>query len=84
MVELLRDDIEPERRQTSWQTAKPPIANVSRPSRQDVPDLLSWVQCFGTYMYASMVAQNHPGVSALGIPDHDRWGPPIAGPWVAG
>ena len=48
MAELLRDNLEAQRR-VAMQDAPSSSAAVSRP-RREVPDLLSWVQCFGVYI----------------------------------
>ena len=48
MAELLRDNLEAHR----WGTLIEPAAtssDVNRKCRREVPDLLSWVQCFGKY-----------------------------------
>ena len=54
MAELLRDNMELGRRQS----LEASLGGGTRPSRREVPDLLSWIACFG--MYASVVAQKHP------------------------
>ena len=59
MAELFCDDLEAQR----WAVTS--TQSLSRPapwSRREVPDLLSWVQCFGTYMYMYMtiVLSKHP------------------------
>ena len=55
MAELLRDNIEAERRY-SW--ASNPDTPSSIPGRREVPDLFSWVQCFG--VYAAVVSSKSP------------------------
>lgn len=55
MSELLRDNIEAERRQMGLQNGQPPYLAQGR---REVPDILSWVQCFGTY--ASVVISKYP------------------------
>ena len=47
MAELLRDNMEYERRQTTSESKS------GRASRREVPDLLSWITCFG--IYASVI-----------------------------
>lgn len=54
MAELLRDNIEAERRHEGRQLQG---GETKRP-RREVPDLLSWVQCSGTY--AGVVTRRHP------------------------
>ena len=49
MAELLQDNMEMSHREEKL---------LSKSSRQSVPDLLSWVACFGTY--ASLVTEKHP------------------------
>ena len=53
MAELLRDNIEAERRRGSASDIK----SLAQ-KRREVPDILSWVQCFGAY--ACVVASQHP------------------------
>ena len=55
MSELLRDNIEAERRQMGLQSGQPPYLAQGR---REVPDILSWVQCFGTC--ASVVISKYP------------------------
>ena len=54
MAELLRDNIEAERRRGSAGEA----SRSASQRRREIPDILSWVQCFGTY--ACVVASQHP------------------------
>ena len=49
-VELLRDNLEAQRRSSSQQTSSLSSEPSSSRSRREVPDLLSWVQCFCTYV----------------------------------
>ena len=64
MAELLQDNMELGRRQS----LEAGLGGGARPSRREVPDLLSWIACFG--MYASVVAQKHPHrTRAVGISD---------------
>ena len=55
MAELLRDNIEAERRRSQ---ASNPDTPSSVPGRREVPDLFSWVQCFG--VYAAVVSSKSP------------------------
>ena len=57
MVELLRDNVEAVRRGSLQEG---PIASQphTKKTRREVPDLLSWVQCFGTYM--GVIASKYP------------------------
>jgi hypothetical protein len=49
MAELLCDNLEVERRASSTKQSPTPSSAAPKP-RREIPDLLSWVQCFGTYM----------------------------------
>ena len=49
MAELLRDNLEVQRCVSSQKQSSAQAAQ-SRSRRREVPDLLSWVSCFGTYM----------------------------------
>ena len=61
MAELLRDNLEAQRRVAGEQSSLQ--AGQSRSRRREIPDLLSWVSCFGTYMavltskYPEMIKQ---------------------------
>ena len=57
MAELLQDNIEAERRRGSVPD-NTCARGVGKARRREVPDLLSWVQCFG--VYACVVASKHP------------------------
>ena len=54
MSEILRDNVELERRQIG----EPSSSNALRLSRREVPDLLSWVVCYG--MFASALSAKFP------------------------
>lgn len=56
MAELLRDNIEMERRGAAVDTSA--CSGTNRLQRREVPDFLSWLQCFGTY--ASIVGNHKP------------------------
>lgn len=58
MAELLRDNIEADRRRAA--TAGSVVATIlaSAKPRREVPDLLSWIQCFG--MYACVLGESYP------------------------
>ena len=56
MAELLRDNIEAEHRRAADQPGT--SSSVSQPQRREVPDFLSWLQCFG--VYACIVASHKP------------------------
>lgn len=58
MAELLRDNMEVERRRNTMEYTTAGPAPTARPVRREVPDLLSWVQCFG--MFASVMASKFP------------------------
>ena len=55
MAELLRDDIEAERRRG----AQGEGSNNSKTPRREIPDILSWIQCFG--IYVSVMVSKFPG-----------------------
>ena len=55
MAELLRDNLEVRRQEDNHEI---PTSGESKRSRREIPDLISWVQCFGTYM--AVVALKHP------------------------
>ena len=58
MAELLRDNMELERRRTAREMPAAGLGLGVQPSRREVPDLISWVQCFG--VYAAVVSVKHP------------------------
>ncbi len=53
MAELLRDNVEAERRKGTGE------GESSQPRRREIPDILSWVQCFSAY--AAIVGTQYPG-----------------------
>lgn len=53
MAELLRDNVEAERRKGSGE------GESSQSRRREIPDILSWVQCFSAY--AAIVGTQYPG-----------------------
>ena len=57
MAELLRDNMEAERRRPRAQHAES-AGPSGGGNRREVPDLFSWIQCFG--MYAAVVTSRHP------------------------
>ncbi len=61
MAELLRDNIEADRRRISTEQSQSWGAGSlsgARPVRREIPDILSWIQCFGVYI--CVVASKHP------------------------
>lgn len=54
MAELLWDNIEAERRRGGSDTTSSQL----RAAQREIPDILSWFQCFG--VFASVVASKHP------------------------
>ena len=54
MAELLRENMEMACRQAATSTP----SDTQKSSRREVPDILSWITCFG--MYASVVAEKYP------------------------
>ena len=59
MAELLRDNLEVQRRASSQPLSQSSSSSSSQSSRREIPDLLSWVQCFGTYM--AVLTSKFPG-----------------------
>ena len=57
MAELLRDNLEAEWRGVFQDSAGSSSSSHGR-TRREVPDLLSWVQCFG--LYTAVVGSQHP------------------------
>ena len=58
MAELLRDNLEAQRRSSSIPANNSSSGSNPARARREVPDLLSWVQHFGIYM--AVVASKHP------------------------
>ena len=58
MSELLRDNLEAERKGALLDPSEASSPSSTKCSRREVPDLLSWVQCFGTYM--AVIASQQP------------------------
>ena len=68
MAELLRDNIEAERR-CSKESGSGASTGQQSQSRREIPDILSWVQCFGTYTFIAV--QLHPENSTVvSLPDN--------------
>ena len=57
MADLLQDNLEAERRR--GRDDGEPSGRASRPTRREVPDMLSWAQCFCTYVV--VVAEKQSG-----------------------
>ena len=58
MAELLKDNMEVERRRMLNDGGFPQSHFSGRPTRREVPDLLSWLQCFS--LYAAVVTSKFP------------------------
>ena len=56
MAELLQDNVEAERRRGKNDT--PCSSSAHRTARREIPDILSWTQCFG--IYVSVMASKYP------------------------
>ena len=56
MTELLRDNMEATRRRLD--TDAPHCSSDTKKNRREIPDFLSWLQCFG--VYASIVVSKQP------------------------
>ncbi len=70
MAKLLRDNLEAIRRGAlPDQTSLP---NQPRRNRREVPDLLSWVQCFGTNYGGGCIETPGASQAAAGVPDSDH------------
>jgi hypothetical protein len=74
MAELLRDNMEAERRRAGMGSEATP-----RASRREIPDMLSWLHCFS--LYAAVVGSRYPekmkdllAYQALMIAEHRRCG----------
>ena len=68
MAELLQDNNELDRKATSTST-DPATSTTKTPKKcellEDVQGLLSWVECFNTYL--TIIVSKHP----CELPDHD-------------
>lgn len=61
MAELLRDNIEAERRRRQGEgdsSTNSSGSGSNKPPRHEVPDVLSWCQCFG--IYVGVIATKQP------------------------
>ena len=58
MAELLKDNMEAERRRILSESAFPETHFTNRPVRREILDMLSWLQCFS--LYAAVVASKYP------------------------
>ena len=58
IAELLKDNMEAERRRMLSDSAFPQTHFTNRPVRREIPDRLSWLQCFS--LYAAVVASKYP------------------------
>ena len=83
MADLLKDNLEAERRRLSVAGGVMASLLAGKPLRREVPDLLSWLTSFG--MYASILTEKHPQLTrAVGLPNfHGERGPEVQGPWMA-
>ena len=70
MAELLRNNLEAQRRLLSVPVSSSSPSTPSARARREVPDLLSWVQCFGTYV--AIVTSKYPAFA--GLPNLDSAG----------
>ena len=61
MADLLKDNLEAERRRLSVAGGMVASLLSGKPSRREVPDLLSWVTSFG--IYASILGEKYPQLS---------------------
>ena len=60
MAELLRDNLEVQRREASHERQQS-SPSPARRRRREIPDLLSWVSCFG--VYAAVLSCKHPNMT---------------------
>ena len=58
MAELLKDNMEAERRRWRAEGGQPQGHFTQRTPRREIPDVLSWLQCFN--LYAAVVTSEHP------------------------
>jgi len=58
MAELLKDNMEAERRRMLSDGGLTQSHFANRPTRREVPDMLSWLQCFS--LYAAVVVSKYP------------------------
>ena len=58
MADLLRDNLEVDRRR-GGDHGPHPQGSRPKPLRREVPDILSWAQCFG--IYVGVIAEKYPG-----------------------
>ncbi len=72
MAELLKDNVEAERRRM----AAGESGQGQRPSRREIPDFESWLQCFNTYaaVVCSTQVQGAMGISGCGASEVRRRG----------
>ena len=80
MAELLRDNLEVQRRAAST-PSQTQGSSFHQKHRREIPDLLSWVR----HVYGSTHQQvPGPGAATLGVPDANRpGGPAMQGAWLA-
>lgn len=58
MAELLKDNMEAERRRWQLEGPSPQGHYMGRTTRREIPDVLSWLQCFA--VYAAVVTSKFP------------------------
>ena len=58
MADLLRDNLEADRRRSGLLTPSAVLAQA-KPIRREVPDILSWAQCFSVYIGVTAEKQPH-------------------------
>ena len=80
MVELLHDNMKAERRRSTAEGEG--IQGQARGSQREIPDILSWLQCFS--LYAAVIKSQHPeklkdllAYQVLMINEHRRCGDKI-------
>ena len=72
MAEFLRDNLETQRRAASMAQSPPASAATPTKHRREIPDLLSWAQCFGTYVHGGADQQVSPAYEGtIGLPNSD-------------
>ncbi len=82
MAELLKDNMEAERRRMLADSGSSQSHFGSRQSRRKIPDILSWLHCFS--LYAAVVTSVHPekNMRAASLPGyHSQRGQEV---WGAG
>ena len=72
MADPLKDNLETEwcRYSQEWEDGQPQVGQLPC-YRREVPDMLSWLNCFS--LYAAIITSKYPhkGLGVVGLPGHD-------------